>query len=717
MKKILSYLLAICMMMSVCSLFAVNTEATYGYLLGDADDNAAINVKDILLARRYAAGLATEKDLNVTAADADKNGSVNLKDILLIRKHVAGAEYLEGVNEDGKYKVGTVSIGGKNITRFSIVIPDDATECMKNAAKVLRNKISAACGYELSVSKYGESANAYNIRFAFDENNENELGLEGYRVCVDDNGDLNVICGSSRGPIYAAYFILEEFIGYRYFLGISNFLYASDSVDIPASYDTTEVPAYSYRALSQAGGSDHSIELRLNDSNDAKSSKNGGRVGTPYLHAHSYAALIQDFDDMYNWDLITPEEQRQPCLSDQALCDKMVDNCVKLAIQRESWGQLFGESWTQISCSPNDNTNFCTCTRCKEIYAIEGSIAGTVFRLANKAAEALKEVYPDAEIYTIAYWDARNPPKFTRPDDSICVCYCFGGCNNHTYDDVESCIANGGNPRYKSPTGEFNSNEEDMRFLDQWAELTDNIQIWYYSTAYHYYFAPAPNVVNVYNDFKTLAALGATGMYNEGSSTGYTFERLRGYLAAKMMWNPYMSEEEFNNHVNEYLAAYYGEGWAYIREYLNMQTEAGDLNGCWTNNFDRPWNMYNEEYFGENYNHMSDLFDKALAMAKTSDEIKHVKECRLHVDFLGLSATYESDYVNGDSETKATYVERYKNFYNVIVSGKYQVSDVGDSDTYGCEQFPASADEVTCPMTWLWEGCTGYWVYQNGYWG
>lgn len=325
--------------------------------------------------------------------------------------------------------------------------------------------------------------------------------------------------------------------------------------------------------------------------------------------------------------------------------------------------------------------------------------------MANTVIEALQEVYPEIELYTIAYWDARNPPKFTRPHDDICVCFCIQGCNNHSYDKEYECIECGGNERLQSPSGNNCSNAEDMEYCRQWAELTNNLQIWYYSANFCYYIAPSPNVMNIYNDFKYLAEIGATGMYCEGSGYGNSFETLRGYLAGKMMWDPYMSEEEFNTHINEFLEAYYGNGWKNIREYLDMQTEAGDLNGCWTNNYDRPWNMYNEEYFAENYLHMAELFDKALAEADNETQRNRIRLLRVHVDFLGLTATYDRDWVNGDEDAKVLYAEHFKWLYNFVNSSGFRLAKL---DTVN---YPKSETDIIKPMSWFGDDFTGYWEW------
>jgi len=230
-----------------------------------------------------------------------------------------------------------------------------------------------------------------------------------------------------------------------------------------------------------------------------------------------------------------------------------------------------------------------------------------------------------------------------------------------------------------------------------------------------------------------VASTGAAGIYSEGSSHPYyNFEYLRGYMASRMMWNPFMSEEEYNDIFNEFLMLYYGEGWEYVREYIEMSDYASDLNGCWTNNFDRPWNMYNEDYFRDNYYKMRELLDNAYAAATSPEHKERVRLTAFHMNFLGLSATFERDYINGDAGTKELYLERYHELYDLIMeyndrepSGdededylediQLRLTTFGDPFAY-CENFPKSCDDIYSPMEWLFEDCTGYWEWDGVKW-
>ena len=58
-------------------------------VIGDADGDGEVTMKDVLLARKFIAKLIGEADLDTAAADADGDGFVTMKDVLLMRKAVA----------------------------------------------------------------------------------------------------------------------------------------------------------------------------------------------------------------------------------------------------------------------------------------------------------------------------------------------------------------------------------------------------------------------------------------------------------------------------------------------------------------------------------------------------------------------------------------------------------------------------------------------------
>ncbi len=729
MKRIISFAIALCMLIST-AVFAIPAGAvTYGYTRGDADDSTEVTTKDVLLVRKFLAGISDEKELNCVAADADEDSDVTTKDVLYIRKMLAGLLDEDGNNTDDRYKVDTVTIDEKNIVRYTIIVSDSENECMVYSAKELRDYISDACGADLNISYTEEGVDTYMIKYLFDADDMYDLGKEGYRVSVEENGDIMFYCGSLRGPLYVTYFFLEELIGYRFLNAekldggdFDPYLYEAENINIPAGYVEVEVPDLSYRAAAHKGTNSFNFKMSRINAVDGHGSRNstelrhGGGVGTISDHAFSYYNLMGGGD----------YTQAQPCLTSEDNYDTMLQACIDLIETRKTWGQYLGVHYTQVSVSPNHSENFCKCSNCSVINKQEHSLAGTVFRFSNRIAEKLDELYPGIEVFTMAYWSAKFPPKITRPLDNVCVCYAVGGCNNHPYDQSYLCAECGGNPRLQFvneddiPTNQ--NNYDCVGYFDEWTEITSNIYVWYHAANFTYNFAPSPTLFNIYNDFQYLTESGIEGIYCEGTTSSYyNFEYLRCYLASKMLWNPYMTEDEFNAHLNEFLMIYYGDGWEYIREYLEMSNYAADINGCFTNNYDRPWNMYNQEYFLENYLTMRTLFEKALEGAKTDTQKERVRLATLHCDFLGLSATYERDWINGNSEAKALYKERYQFLYDKIT----EYLNKGDrsikvttyaSGTAGADNFPKTRDEIYSPMTWIDEGFTGYWEWDGTRW-
>lgn len=72
-------------------------EITYG-LMGDADNNNAVNVKDATAIQKSVAGIALTS-YNGNVADVDSNKNVNIKDATAIQKWVAGMETGFAINE------------------------------------------------------------------------------------------------------------------------------------------------------------------------------------------------------------------------------------------------------------------------------------------------------------------------------------------------------------------------------------------------------------------------------------------------------------------------------------------------------------------------------------------------------------------------------------------------------------------------------------------
>lgn len=74
-------------------------EPIFEYLLGDADLNGKVNIKDATLIQKHAAGLETLTSYRLVAAETDSNGRINVVDATNIQKFVAGIKIAFKIGE------------------------------------------------------------------------------------------------------------------------------------------------------------------------------------------------------------------------------------------------------------------------------------------------------------------------------------------------------------------------------------------------------------------------------------------------------------------------------------------------------------------------------------------------------------------------------------------------------------------------------------------
>ena len=124
MKKI-KFLLLSAVMLILCFATAVCVSALTPpaeALVGDADGDGVVNIKDATLIQKHIASIQTINEYQLYFADTDCNEQVNVKDATVIQKFVAGLE----VNpEVGKYAVHPDYIPEETTTEASTVTPTE----------------------------------------------------------------------------------------------------------------------------------------------------------------------------------------------------------------------------------------------------------------------------------------------------------------------------------------------------------------------------------------------------------------------------------------------------------------------------------------------------------------------------------------------------------------------------------------------------------------
>jgi hypothetical protein len=272
-----------------------------------------------------------------------------------------------------------------------------------------------------------------------------------------------------------------------------------------------------------------------------------------------------------------------------------------------------------VSVSQNDTEKHCECENCLAIEKEEGSPAGVLLRFINAVAEDLAPDYPDLIIDTLAYKYTRKAPLITKPRENVCIRLCSIECHfNHplTTPNCSVCSAF----RYD---------------LVEWSKICKNIYVWDYTTDFSYYISFFPNLHVLRDNMQFFAEHNVKGMFEQGNGQGPSgeFGELRAYLLAKLMMYPYMTEEEYYAHMDEFLAAYYGAGWKNIRSYID-QVSALAILGDGHTIYHQPFTAVNDNFYRVIEDGVTQWWNKAEELA--GDRLEYVQRSRLHWRYMQL---------------------------------------------------------------------------------
>jgi len=289
-----------------------------------------------------------------------------------------------------------------------------------------------------------------------------------------------------------------------------------------------------------------------------------------------------------------------------------------------------------VSVTQEDNDAPCECTDCLAMDALYGGPSGTNIWFTNQIADAVWERYPtrrDILVDTFAYTYTVEPPTNIWPSKNVIVRMCsMGCCFNHPLRDCG--YGKGGLfPDMKPHDSEF------ARQMEGWGELCKKngaqLYVWDYTTCFKFYPQLYPNLHVLADNLQFFVENGVRGVYEQGYDTGGVevlpgscsgeFGELRGYMLAKLLWNPYLNSNQI---MDEFMDAYYGPGAApYIKEFLDFYTNIA-IGTSHISVFGRP-----EEFPYMNVfqcRKMDKLFDKAeQAAAGNRAQFLNVKRSRL----------------------------------------------------------------------------------------
>ena len=445
----------------------------------------------------------------------------------------------------------------------AIVVAENAGECIQYAAQELRRFVGETTGVALPIATNGTTlgraivleVESLKIADAF------HLQVEGERLRISGGGE--------RGVLYGVYEVLERFAGCRWYSSWHSYIPKLDRITLPNGFNDTQTPAFEMREpfwYDVRRHHDFEARLRVNSHKwGGIERKYGGDdflFGGGLAPSHTFDVLLPPgkyFDKHPEYYCMVEGKRTlngsrrlggwQPCLSNPDVLRIVTSNLLE-RMRKDPDARFYG-------VSQMDNDNWCDCPACRAIDEEEKSHAGTVVRFVNAVAEAIEKEFPNAIIETLAYHWSRKPPAKTRLRRNVTVCLCTSSC------DFAQPL----------PENPYPANKSFCEDIVGWGRQTDRLYVWDYTTDFHYYPLPFPNVLALQGNIRFLHDNGVRFLFEQGDMNGYhgDFAELKAWLQAKWMWNP---DLPMNPLLDEFFERYYGAGAPFVREWFDAMHAA-----------------------------------------------------------------------------------------------------------------------------------------------
>lgn len=539
----------------------------------------------------------------------------------------------------------------KGKSNYRIVIPKDTTPSVITASTELVKYIFDISGAYLRVVCDCKESADYEICIGFTNRDcgvsadELEaLGSDGF--IIKALGTKLFILGSDvRGALYGVYSFLEKFCNCRFYTDDFERIPKCEDIVVP-DITVREVPVFEYRntywhsqagefisaKLKNNGGMGHTLTERVGG---------GIEYNGAFCHTLGYLAGLCKKDEAW-WD--------NPCLTDENVYQTVLSN-VKAELRAFPDKKI-------ISVSQLDGNNGeCKCERCRKIAEEQNCNSATLVLFINRLQEEIKEEFPDVQIDTLAYRFSRKPPKdlTVHPDAIVRLCN-IECCFRHSIDECDE------SPAYSNIEETFENN------LKRWSKLTNHLYIWDYTTNFTNSSTIFPNFEALRKNARFFAENGVTGVFEQGNiaSLNGEFGELRGYLLCKLLWNPYMTEEEYQGHIKDFITDFYGEAAPLIKKFFDMTLAYSEKShfGCYFDNSSlyvfKPWQDSREVGAEKFAVEGMELFDKAEAIcANNAFALANVRRARIQMH------NYKNFVLQGrkvpDGERDALNAEIYAN--------------------------------------------------------
>ena len=567
--------------------------------------------------------------------------------------------YME-YNNSG-YPVGSLTLGGTDVSEFSIVYGEtvfglEGVDCSE-IADFINGQLKAALGVELPVYRdtehpYAEGAKEILI---------GRTDREGAAVTVDrdgigDNsyiyemkGDFLILASNEEtyATYYAATMFLEDVLGVKYY-GLDRFGYTNmKSASIADGVRVTDTMDFDYASNWQVGGEDPFL-----------GSYEESEIFLNMSHALPALACIDEECPYYSVDTLSyahhllHEQSFDGCFSDPVTIDRVIGNVAQLLADELGDNK---DAYAAVWINQSDSGSKCTCDDCRLVYGLWGRSA-TYVHMQKCVANAFSNEYPNVKFVSFSYMQTATAPKsadmisdseynvflekfgdkkyipekdMSVPDNCVVMVKSDDtGCSSHPRND-QSCTKN---VKYSER-------------IEGWCKLCNNVSFHHFTEA-NTPFDPLPNVYELWadydfiSDYENITWIRTWGRQGKRTTD---FRNMRTYLISRLYWDKDMSFDRYSDILNDYLMNEYGDGWTYIREYIDTMETLSSENHWWTYEGDNArWdNVITEAQWRDgSFEYLRELLYKARELAFTEEQKLSASRLTLTIDFVECQLAY-----------------------------------------------------------------------------
>ncbi len=522
-------------------------------------------------------------------------------------------------------------------TDFEICLPKKSS-CVREAADILANYIEKITGCRLAFTDVTGSACVKNKivldiePFVIPLEHSDNLENEGF-VIAEKDGAVYIYGAKSEALVYGVYEFLEEYCGCLWLTSSDDYVPKNDRIAIPDNTFNKQLPALNYREVYYYDAWDYDFARKQKINGQASVIKNGkleeGHKNWGFW-CHSFFNLVPP-DEYFEthpefYSLIDGQRVRdgQLCCTNDEMIEIAIKNLKKFMDAKPE-----AIYW---SVSQNDTTRQCQCEKCRALDEKAGSPIGSIMYFVNKVAEA----FPDKIISTLSYWYSRTAPVEIEMRDNVHIMFCNIECNRSR-------------PIQYDP-----SSESFVRDINIWRKYCGNIFLWDYDIQFSNLISPFPNLRVLAPNMRFFYESNVRSIFNQANRDKKgEFWALRGYMLAKLSWNPYCDIEK---HMNNFISAYYGKAAPYVHKYIDLLHDEMEKSGENLSIFGQP---ADEKFLSEE---LLDKYEEILGEGKKAVDGDDVLTLRVDEIILGVVyARLKSKRYKNETER-----EEYKAYFRRI---------------------------------------------------